>query len=600
MVFFYKQKELNILKSIEFTYFLGCFFSLTIPWHITVSPSISNSYYYGFSNRAGLIILFFTIVICFFRLHKNNNLNHFNAIKFCLNIENKEVKLKSKFFYFVAGLIFVLFLFLLNRTGEILSFGEAPYFIQRLYLMQDGLKPYNNFEFAYGAFLLYFPFCLVKIFNLSVPIAYQISLFFESLFGYYALWNLCGEIANPKLKNKVFFLLFVPSFFPLFMGGANYTLFRFVVPLALSCKFYKYIHKESSILKITFCFLCNFIIVFIISPEIAITSTLTLLSYFVFYRLFSLKSILICFPTAIILGILFIFFDLLKNSIITLYIFSQGGNNFPWFFSPTIIFFFFIIYFSIFIVSKNLKSKKLNNSLMIVFTISVLNLPGSMGRCDGFHLFFYGFGFFLITLSNILCAKSKKLRLILVGFYIILYFVFLNIGLVYFFKGYGIAYIKSIIKNHKLPAEVHKEIITNENSDYNDCNKFDSIIFKFKSKPLVLISIPTFFENSNYREKIDFPYFIDGTNKFSIYSNEILVKEILDHDVIIISQNKNKPFYFRSEPKIVIFFLFGLPHFVSGENNPNIINEKIYLAIKSNFIIDTSSCSKNFLIYKRL
>jgi len=599
-----KQKYFfKSFKSVVFIYILGCLSSLVIPWFLSVSPSISDSYYYGFSNKAGLCILLVTIAICSFMLFKNSNtwlINHFDTNEYFSNYGNKVFELRFQSIYILALLIFILFLYLINRTGRAISYGESAYFIKRLYLMQDGLKPYIDFEFAYGSGLLYFPFSIINLLKVNVPSAYQISFIVEVLIGYYSLWHLCKNVSNPRFINKIFFLLFVPTYILIFMGGVNYTLFRFATPLVLIIWAVQKICIKPTVLKNIFYSFCVFFLIFIISPEIAITSTLALFGCFVLANSFSFKSILMCIPSIVILVVVSIFVKFINNSFITLYIFSQGGNNFPWFVSPTILAFLLFIFFSLIVIFSN-KLKNFTTPQKIILVISILNLPGAMGRCDAGHLLLYGFGFFLISLSAVPHILSNKLRIFISLTYRIIFFTFIIIGTTYLYKPYWGGYVKYIHKYYNILIGVHENISTSSNHVINqqDNRQIDSLIMYSISKPLVLASSPIYFENSILRNKIDFPYFIDGMNKFSIYSNEVLFKEILKHNIIIAPQNKEFLCGFYPLSKTTMAFLFGIPPFYKGINKPELINEKICSAIACNFVIETSIHAKDFIVYKK-
>jgi hypothetical protein len=594
-----KSKRNNIFKlfkSVEFVYVFGCLSSLVIPWFLPVSPSNSDSYYYGFSNLAGLIILSVTISVCFLMLYKNSDallIKHVDTNEYFSYSGNKEFKLRFKSFYILAGFVFIIFLYLLNRTGRTISYGESAYFIQRLYLMQDGLIPYIDFEFAYGSGLLYFPFCLITFLKVGVPTAYQISFFVEALIGYYSLWYLCKKVSIPEFNNKIFFLLFVPAYILLFMGGANCTLFRFAVPLVLVIWAFQKISTDPTVLKNILYPVGVFCLIFVISPEIAITCTLALFGCFVFANSVSFKNILMLIPGIAILVAASIFVKFINNSFITLYIFSQGGNNFPWFVSPTILAFLFLIYFSLVVVLGN-KKAAFGTPQILILVISILNLPGAMGRCDAGHLFFYGFGFFLVSLSAAPYILANKLRMLISASNIVI-FIIIVMGTIYLFKPYWVGYAKHILGNYNISVGLNNNSVV----DQKDIIQIDSLIMHSDGKPLAVASIPAFFENALLRKQIDFPYFINGMNKMSIYSNEVLIKEFLKHNTILVPQKKDWLCGFYPYDKTTMFFLFGMAPFIRHKNNTEFINEKLCSVLESYFVIDGSLHVKGFNVYKK-
>jgi hypothetical protein len=298
-------------------------------------------------------------------------------------------------------------------------------------------------------------------------------------------------------------------------------------------------------------------------------------------------------PGIAILAAVSTFVKFINNSFITLYIFSQGGNNFPWFVSPTILAFLLLIYFSLVVVRGN-KKATFGTPQILILVVSILNLPGAMGRCDAGHLFLYGFGFFLVSLSAAPYILTNKLRMLISASNIII-FIIVIIGTTYLFKPYWIGYAEHIFGNDNISIELNNNSAVNQKENI----QIDSLIMHFDSKPLAVAGIPVFFENAALRKQIDFPYFINGMNKLSIYSNEVLIREILNHNIILVPQKKEWLCGFYPYDKTTILFLFGLPPFYGNKNHPEFINEKICSVLESAFVIDASLHVKGFNVYKK-
>ena len=575
-----------------FVFGFGCILCLTLPWFIGVSQSISDSYYYGYSNKSALFILLITIFSSYYivsrvskntaewsnrRVEETTTYNFFRQKKFVF------------FIYSFLFLGFIIFLFISYNLQNSIYYGESGYFIKRLYLMKDGLDPFISFEFAYGSFLLYFPHYIKELFNLQVETSYLLSLFLESVAGYFFLWKVCKTLGSGGNLHLLFILLLLPSFFCLFSGGANYTLFRFVTPIYL-LTYIVHDKVRSSQIRVILLSIFIFLIVINISVELSITSMFSIIIFNLYLNKYSKKA----FVTSLILIILvlgiFIYSESLGSKFKTLLIFSQGGNNFPWYLSPSILGFFVFIFTSIVIVAL---SRSKNYHLMVLI-YSILNLPGALGRCDIGHIYFYGIGFFIINLSSLEYLYSSYLRKYILVSYISLYVVFLSGGIMYLLYGaYWPQYSYFVKQRIKFHIGMRLDPLKKSSSSY------DSALTTLDEKPLVLRSDPIYFLNSPLRVKLDFPYFIDGMNDFSLYSKKVLLEEILKHKFVIVPKSRESVCSFYPLDFGYRVILFGSPSFHKYKNDPSLLNDKICSTLQKFYSIsDIKLDSDNFLLVR--
>jgi len=108
----------------------------------------------------------------------------------------------------------------------------AGYFLNRLFLMQEGALPYRDFEFTYGPAMLYVPIFLRRLTGVSIHAAYLFTLWIFAWGGLLLLWWVIREAqASARAKTATFLLL---SIFPAVNpeSGLQYMMTRFVCGFA--------------------------------------------------------------------------------------------------------------------------------------------------------------------------------------------------------------------------------------------------------------------------------------------------------------------------------------------------------------------------------
>jgi hypothetical protein len=291
------------------------------------------------------------------------------------------------------------------------GYGEANYFLLRIDKIKLGQVPYIDFEYAYGLTLLYFPILLSKIFNLTTPQSYYLA---------YAIFNLTGILflkfvidylnINPISKKHLFYsitLCCLP-----FVLGVNYTLFRFITPIAGLLVIYNVINSNLEtgkyyVIKISIITFLLAMLVLSISIEVGIAITVSLGSYFLVNTILNrdLKSLYILAIYIFLLTILFFFIS--NNLILILQVFASGGNNFPVVPAPAILFYIvsFLVINSIF--ASLVLTKRLNFMAFTLLVFNVTMLPGALGRCDPAHIFWYGLGSFIYLWTYLSHVKIR-------------------------------------------------------------------------------------------------------------------------------------------------------------------------------------------------
>ena len=97
--------------------------------------------------------------------------------------------------------------------------------------MAHGMRPYRDFEFAYGPALLY-PTHWLTMAGLSAHSAYFLFYLVISFVGLYLAWSFADLLpVRTSLKALVFLLPCAISLASLTTVGVSYTIVRFVTPL---------------------------------------------------------------------------------------------------------------------------------------------------------------------------------------------------------------------------------------------------------------------------------------------------------------------------------------------------------------------------------
>ena len=255
---------------------LFCIFSL--PTLVPVKLANSDSYVFGYNNRAGflLIVLFTTIAST---LARRRNLQPISA-------SNSATSARSSLFWKCTFVTIVIGAAMYILTHRMASYGESTYLINRIELSSRGLHPYRDFEFAYGVGLLYAPILLSHLLHLSIPNAYYFFWIISLVLGTWFLFEIVNRIDYPgRHRNQIFLVLFAVTLLEAVYVGTNYTSLRFAIaPFAaiLVCQTMRegglIAQVRSSLLALLFASL-----LLLISPEIAIAYILGISAFMLLF-----------------------------------------------------------------------------------------------------------------------------------------------------------------------------------------------------------------------------------------------------------------------------------------------------------------------------
>jgi hypothetical protein len=290
-------------------------------------------------------------------------------------------------------------------------FAESNYFLNRIRnILEFQMRIYRDLEFPYGPMLLYPAVWMARLFGprgISVASAYFATL---------ALMNVLGVAMVAYLVDRLpmlyrwRLLLFVACVLlqtnPL--AGPNYSLYKFALPFAGMvwasrrsgwwAKFGGFVLAELAVL--------------LVSPELGIGMTAGVVTYAVVYVFRGQNQAVVLLFAPVVSVALFlagfghVFLDRLGHA-------SSGALNLIPEPSPHLLIFGFAIVFLVPVMIGWMLRARSENAALIAgaYLLSIGMLPGALGRCDPLHVFFYGFGFFVLAFVAI-GAYSRRAQVI--------------------------------------------------------------------------------------------------------------------------------------------------------------------------------------------
>src|SRR5215469_3509755 len=187
------------------------------------APTASDSYLFGYNNRVGISLLLLLVAI---------GVVWTKGIKFGFLSEgaSRLVPNRTLAFSLITVLTGCVIMYLF--AGRYGGFGESYYLIDRARLLAEGKAPYRDFQFSYGAALLYGPVVIDFLFRTGIANAYYVFWMSNFLLGTFLLFKSVNMVDYPTpRKRQIFLLLYFAGLFAIIRMGTNYTFLRFVPPL---------------------------------------------------------------------------------------------------------------------------------------------------------------------------------------------------------------------------------------------------------------------------------------------------------------------------------------------------------------------------------
>ncbi|RYZ99730.1 MAG: hypothetical protein EOP47_15995 [Sphingobacteriaceae bacterium] len=567
---------------------------LIIPFKFTVSPS-SN---YGFNNIIAVLLMLVTLLaalILYLRFYRKED--DFAVVKNMFSPATGE-QLKVKHLYIVSALYLLVIAFF-YILGADYGYGEANYFLLRVDRIGMGQVPYQDFEYAYGLLLLYIPVVISKVFHLSTPNAYYLAFALFNCLGLYLLYYVVNYFKiSSTAKRHLFYSLALCSL-PFFLG-VNYTMLRFVTPIACLLLINNLLtreYKNNTYAAVTVS-VVSFAVVMLnfgISIEVGIAVALSVGSYFYFSFVFNknIQSLVIAVIYTALIVLFSLFFS--GNLILILKVFASGGNNFPVIPAPSIL--LYII--SFLIINAILASFVIRKQLyFITFTLLAFNiimLSGAFGRCDPGHIFWYGLGSFILLWAYLAHIGHRLYRWYKIAF-IVIFTIGSTISGLFLYRGVFSSTLARYVASHPGVHDGVNDVLqmahVNPEKPNAYINKYKPFANFGKIDQYPRIALPFDTEEELYLHILNKKKFVPGyyTGIFmNVYTPEqIAVKlaELKDakHTYMIIPQSlySFKPVHGDDEKKY-ISSLFLFPFFYTKKAYSEDLYTPVYNYLRSNY-----------------
>ena len=368
----------------------------TVPYHIPVRPSFSDSYVFGYSNRAGVVIvLLLALVYALFG----------RELRPAPRAAGKPLSPGTLRKALALTLLFGGVLFLL--TYRLDGFVESVYTVDRTRLLLEGHTPYRDFEFCYGVLALYGPAFLVRTLHLTVPAACDLFWLAASLLGVGELYLILRWAEFPADRQREVFLVGLVLFLPaLFTTTTAYTYPRFLTGGLLAMVSQRLLCGSPRGRLMAFLLpVPGAALVLAISPEMGLAYASGMALYLLccgeLVRLPNRLAYL-----AMLLGVaLTIRYAASHGAFTTLASFSGGAFSFP--IVPAAHIVLFLLALAIYAVYVGSRLRRGQSSPLVALgCVAPAMLPAALGRCDPGHITFDGIPIFLIAL--LVCSTASR------------------------------------------------------------------------------------------------------------------------------------------------------------------------------------------------
>ena len=299
--------------------------------------------------------------------------------------------------------------------------GDEGYFLNQL---RAGLvfhrEIYTQFEFAYGPLLYLWPTAFIRAlapFGISFTAAYLVSLAAMQSVGIALLFYTVQALPLRRLFKACGFVLIAFGTLNTLLG-LNYTLFRFILPMAAAVL----LCRQRSVAWAALVAVCGEVACLATSPELGVAFGGSAIVYAI-YRGVTGQRQWFLVGTAGVAGAA-IFAALAGPAyFFTLGNMAKGGYNLLLTPAPQILALLFVVVVLAPLAVATVLRKSSNGALILTLYIAALGMiPAALGRCDAIHTFFDGIGMYLLAFVAMNDAPARRRRIWIIA--IALVFVF--------------------------------------------------------------------------------------------------------------------------------------------------------------------------------
>jgi hypothetical protein len=362
-----------------------------LPRFVPVSPSISDSYLFGYNNQIGVLLLLGFLMVGAAG-SKDPGIKFSPSSNTGNNIPRKIILLWMAVFTASGAVMYW-------RVHGLQGLQESEYLIDRVKMLAAGHRPYRDFEFAYGAVFLYGPRALMLL-HLTAENSYFVFWLSCLLASVWLLSRTLNMLDYPRCQRvEIFHLLCLLALPMVLCTGVNYTLLRYLPASYLGLLVQRVDgrkerwHRELAIsMSLAFT-----ILLLLISPEMALAYVPGTAIYFAVFTKWELKSTA-SYGAFLLIELSILFTADRLDVFETLKAFGGGAFNLPIIPAAHILFFFFNCALVALFVSARIRKGSQGDGMLMVVAVSIGTLFAALGKCDIGHLALSGIGIIIVAM----------------------------------------------------------------------------------------------------------------------------------------------------------------------------------------------------------
>jgi len=364
---------------------------LYVPYFIPQAPSASDSYLFGFNNRAAVVLL---VLLC------GCGAVWKRGCGLTLLPAGKPAKVSRGVLGVCLAIQLAACLTMVWLVGRAGGVAESHYEIDRVWLLAQGKTPYVGFEWPFGVLFLYGPLWIAHALRIGLTNGYYVFWTAASVSGVAILFATINRLDYPTERKRAIFLLLFLAFLPSALNmGTHYTWLRFMTPLycmlvvhgvstgaeperrwraaALAVGLTAMLLTISPEMAAAHCFACCVLLF----PRRREASAAALPAGAYAGMVTALAAV---FAAALRLHLM----DTLRAS-------GGGADSLPIPLSAPVVFFFVVVFVCACSLVRRWQTTEVNDNSVCLVVVAAPLLAAALGRCDPGHLMCNGAGLLL-------------------------------------------------------------------------------------------------------------------------------------------------------------------------------------------------------------
>ena len=381
---------------------VGLFLIFWLPYRVPVAMAWSDSYLFGYNNRAGEA-LFLALAVCLGAIAKVGGLVLPTGTRKAQTVPEE---LTYRVLLGCLGFSTFCAVGLYLLTHGVGGLNDGAYFLDRIHLIERGKVPYRDFEFVYGSFSLYASIYLGRVFSIGSVNGYYMLWLGETLTGVWLLWIFVRWIDIPGGGRRVVFLLtYALTLLYLLSIALNYCALRYTLPLFGMVAMCRVDQGSGLRRRVATVGLAMLLVTMLLglSPEEGIAFACATVIYLPLRRYGSgrpfVVDLLILVPALVgAYGV-----AARAGSFGTMKGFAAGAFNLPIYPAPHLFFGFAAMLGVVCYLATGELRRRVQSNVCFVGIYGLGMVPGALGRCDTTHVGGYEMGMLLCAV--LLCWR---------------------------------------------------------------------------------------------------------------------------------------------------------------------------------------------------